>query len=99
MRHATVVAVAAGLLAAVGAAPAQAWHECNEGVVSVGGVAYVVLVGVTSSSYLFSFFVYAESNGEPGLQRGGSDILGWPDWCQQSEDPDRLLFDPTVGWP
>lgn len=37
------------------------------------------------------FYVYLESNGEPGLQRGGTSLLGEEDHCQASENPDTLV--------
>lgn len=37
--------------------------------IDVGGVAYLVVDEVAGKNYLFSFWVFQETNGEPGLQR------------------------------
>lgn len=61
-------------------------------VVEVGGAAYVDVREVAGETYLYSIWIYVESNGTPGLQRGGSDPTGAPDSCQESANPDTLIF-------
>ncbi len=60
--------------------------------VSVADLAYVDIRAVygvfdPADKFLFSVWIYRETNGEPGLQRGGPD-----DYCQESDDPDTLLY-------
>ncbi len=94
---ATVAVVA--LLAAV-APGANATNFCNgEGtVISIGGgvegteVAHVAVDAIMSHGYIFSIWIYAESNGQAGLQRGGFTLLGDADVCQDSPTPDTGIF-------
>lgn len=61
--------------------------------VDAGGAAYVAIDEVAGEKYLISAWVYAESNGEPGLQRGGSTLLlGEQDICQNSSNPDTGIL-------
>lgn len=61
-------------------------------VVDVGGMAYVDVREVASGGYLWSIWLYLESNGQGGLQRGGADPTGSPDTCQESSNPDTLIW-------
>lgn len=67
-------------------------HDHCEGwlVIDVGGSFYVV-IGV-SDGHEGMTYLYQESNGIAGLQRGGNSIVtGEPDHCQESEMPDTLI--------
>ena len=80
--------------AAVVAPSANATDFCNgEGdVVDVAGQAYITLDAIMEHDYLWSIWIYAESNGEAGLQRGGVTVLGDADSCQDSTNPDTGIF-------
>lgn len=84
---------AAALVALVivgGSANATTWCESSL-VLDLGGAAYVADYGGVEcliNCMYWNIRVYAESNGEPGLQRGGTTLLGDVDWCQDSESPD-----------
>lgn len=85
------VVVAALLALAVGAASAEhpttdrcgTWFATTD----VGGVAYVAWDSIGG------FWIYVESNGKPGLQRGGHDVSGLgEDYCSPGGPPDQLVF-------
>lgn len=61
-------------------------------VVDVGGAAYVDIRSIATDGYLYSIWIYVEKNGQAGLQRGGSDPTGSPDTCQESANPDMLIW-------
>ena len=90
----TILVLAAAAAALAGLAPiANATDFCNgNGQVSQHGSAYVAVDAVLSHGYLFSIWIYQESNGEPWLQRGGVSLQGDADVCQDSENPDFLVF-------
>lgn len=73
--------------------PASGDHVCNLELYEVAGAAYVAsdqrLFGIGGEGGPFSVWIYVESNGEPGLQRGGTTMLGDFDICQLSENPDQ----------
>jgi hypothetical protein len=64
--------------------------------VTVGGIILYydervkLLDTVTTQSY--STWVYVESNGKEGLQRGGYNLAGDPEWCWEPGVPDTLIF-------
>ncbi len=80
--------------AAVIAPSANATDFCNGNgtVVSIADQAYVAADAVMSHGYLFSLWIYLESNGATGLQRGGVTLLGDADICQDSATPDTGVF-------
>lgn len=58
--------------------------DCSGEIIDIAGVAYYVITGETA----IDAWGYLETNGEPGLQRGGIMVHGNPDVCQESENPD-----------
>jgi hypothetical protein len=74
------------------------------GIVDAGGVAYVDVRNVDSDGFLYSIWIYQESNGAGGLQRGGKAIepintalllaTGAEDTetCNESATPDALIL-------
>ncbi len=89
-----LAAVAALGLVVVEAPTANATDFCNGNgtVVNVGDQAYLAVDAVLSHGYLFSIWLYVESNGIPSLQRGGVTLLGDADICQDSPTPDTGIF-------
>ncbi|HET6405354.1 MAG TPA: hypothetical protein VFH78_11970 [Candidatus Thermoplasmatota archaeon] len=64
---------------------------CAGDVTDLAGMGYVVVMPNEPGHV----YVYLESNGEPGLQRGGCGnplLRSPPDVCQESANPDILLF-------
>lgn len=74
--------------------PVTATHFCNgNGIVLVmGDQTYLALDEIAGPESLFSIWGYMETNGIPGLQRGGITLLGDADVCQDSPTPDTGLF-------
>ena len=73
------------------AAQAQAHDHCAGWLVVDAGAGVYVVTG-TDPSHLGLTYVYLESNGIAGLQRGGvSPVTGAPDHCQESDTPDTLV--------
>lgn len=66
------------------------WVFGAVGVISVGGVFYI-----DDRNYLNGngLWIYLESNGEGGLQRGGYSYVrdGW-DPCLETTNPDTIIF-------
>ena len=64
------------------------------GAPGVADVAYVTYECTFTwcGNYLFSIWVYLESNGVPDLQRGGVTILGDTDPCQDYANHDMGVF-------
>ena len=65
---------------------------CDGTVTDIGGLIYIDDRDFVSGNGLW---IYLESNGEPGLQRGGQSILlGANDVevCQESANPDTLII-------
>lgn len=94
--------LAAAAIAATGiAAPAAMADPCtdygplNTGTHDIGGLVYV-----DNRDYFWlgapeghgGLWIYVESNGQPGMQRGGSSLSGEADSCQESGNPDMLIF-------
>ncbi len=73
---------------------AGAMNPCHEPVTSIAGQAYLI-PRVADAEWLLLVRSYLESNGVDGLQRGGIDLWGEPDPCQQSLDPDTMVW---YGW-
>ncbi|HWH07895.1 MAG TPA: hypothetical protein VNX21_01760 [Candidatus Thermoplasmatota archaeon] len=77
-----------------------AQHEGCQAVVAPAGPLH--LVTILQADRVLQL-LYRESNGAPGLQRGGTDIAGVSDPCQQAASPDafvalatpREAFDPV----
>lgn len=69
-----------------------AWSTCeHDNTLDVGGQAYVVYSDW--GYYYFALWIYVESNGVPGLQRGGENAFGDQDTsCRPHANPDTLLF-------
>jgi hypothetical protein len=59
------------------------------GVHSAAGTVYVDNRGFLLGD---GAWIYLETNNVAGLQRGGTNLLGESDPCQESLNPDRLLF-------
>ena len=59
-----------------------------------GTVTAVGPIYIDDRDYLsgYGLWIYVESNGEAGLQRGGSNLLGEAEVCQESANPDLLIF-------
>ena len=93
MNHLLRALLAALAALAVAATTSGANHTCNALVVDAQ-VAYIAndcpLTGCWGGP--FSTWVYLESNGESGLQRGGVTLLGDADVCQLSPNPDQGVF-------
>lgn len=53
---------------------------------------YVNVREVMGEQWAWSIWLYQETNGEPGLQRGGTSPLGDTDSCQESKNPDQVLY-------
>ena len=93
----SILLVPAVAIAALAPGGAHGTDFCNGNgtVYDVFGQVYVAVDAVLTHGYLFSIWVYCESNGEPGLQRGGVTLFGDADLCQDSSNPDsNCLF----GW-
>ncbi len=56
------------------------------------GVAYVAVDELFFGATGVRVWVYVESNGDEGLQRGGVTLLGAEDTCQDSSAPDTGVF-------
>lgn len=67
------------------------YGDCSGDVIEFAGLVYYVITGNTPDQG----WGYLETNGEPGLQRGGCGgvLLGsaW-DPCQESDYPDSLFY-------
>lgn len=88
-----LVALVVALTGAAGFVPtASSTFECNHFLVTVGAVYMVWDHSPFDGSNGYSMWVYEETNGERGLQRGGVTMLGSEDVCQLSENPDRGVF-------
>lgn len=61
-------------------------------VINVADQAYIDVREVAGPTYLYSIWIYKESNGRQGLQRGGYDPTGSPESCMQDANPDMLIF-------
>lgn len=82
--------VAFALLAST--ANATDWCNGNGQMIDVAGQAYVTMDCFWQACFFITGAIYAETNMEPGLQRGGSDLtFGEADWCQDSPDPDLFV--------
>lgn len=60
--------------------------------VGVSPVAYLAMDSLPGEKFVWSFWVYAETNALPGLQRGGTTLLGDTDVCQLFENHDQGIF-------
>ncbi|HVE93578.1 MAG TPA: hypothetical protein VNB24_01565 [Acidimicrobiales bacterium] len=95
-RIATVTALGSGLMLA-GGGTAQADHCGGTTIVDLGA-AYVDVRHVGDETSLYSIWIYAETNGQTGLQRGGDSVLGADlggrDNCVDPSDngPDLIIF-------
>lgn len=90
-----VLLVGAGLAIATTFASAGGtpWWDCvNYEFYDFGGAAYMAVDDWPGEGYVWSLWIYAESNGEPGLQRGGESLLGDEEVCQLSANPDLAVF-------
>lgn len=88
-----ILAILAILAGSVAVAPsANAGNPCDPGTkVDVAGIIYIVIFprGNTDNG----LWIYLESNGESGLQRGGEHpVLGYSEICQESGNPDLMVF-------
>lgn len=84
-----LVAIAAVAMAGAGlfASSAQAAGDC--GAVVVGEGVYVA----HDANGSVNLWLYAESNGTAGLQRGGNTLLDEADTCQEgAANPDTAIF-------
>ena len=90
--RAAVVLVTALVALGVAAPAANASDYCRgaASMVAVGPV-YVVVDAILTHYHWARVVVYLESNGRPDLQRGGVDLIGDPDICQDDPDPDTLV--------
>lgn len=77
----------------VGAAPSRACGRPAEvlGVSGPGGQG-IYLEDRAAAPGEVNHWVYVESNGIPGLQRGGESLLGEGDPCADNGEPDTLVF-------
>lgn len=89
--------IVCGLLAATFAlSPVNADHngqpgahgDCSHKEIIDLGAAYLIIVGDT----VLDSWGYFETNGEPGVQRGGIAWHGNDDPCQESENPDIIWW-------
>lgn len=65
------------------------YGDCSGDVIEFAGLVYYVITGDTPDEA----WGYLETNGEPGLQRGGCGIhYGNPDVCQESDNPDLRWY-------
>lgn len=98
-------------LLATGAGGASHWVGCGGQVTTLtvaSETLYLVLVQTHAGNQAAGAdaALYAESNGRPGLQRGGVALSGDVDPCQQAVDPDVALLlvkhlhlgDVTTDW-
>jgi len=85
---------AVALVAAAPLASSTDFCNGNGNVITVGPhPAQVVHVAIDPTYYgWFSIWIYAETNGERDLQRGGVTLLGDADICQDSTNPDQGIF-------
>ena len=82
----SISAVAAAISLAT-ASPVSADHGCNGTITDIAGVAYIDDRGAEGN-----FWIYVESNGEAGLQSGGSAPTGGYDDTCAHENPDTLVY-------
>ncbi|HEX9695255.1 MAG TPA: hypothetical protein VGB64_02960 [Actinomycetota bacterium] len=74
---------ASAIAAALLVSPASADHACDPTVVDGAGIVYVVVDDLDNEHG--GIWIYLESNGEAGLQRGD-------DSCTDSEYPDTIIY-------
>ena len=69
------------------------WHHTDNyaGLVYVAWDCFDNGHGECSWYYPWAPYLYVETNGVPGLQRGGA-FLGYEDRCRSSDDPDQYIF-------
>lgn len=80
-----------GTIGGVAGSPSMKGQRTFE--VGFGNALYYVNVReVAGDKYeVAAVWLYKETNGIPGLQRGGTSLLGDRDSCQESDDPDLLI--------
>lgn len=92
-RPVALASVVVGVALLAGPIAADGYSCVNYHTPDVLGVAYVPIDFILGEKGPYSLHVYLESNGEPGVQRGGSSLLtGDPDPCQTAwTEPDTLV--------
>ena len=90
---AAAVAATASLGAPAQAGPCDSDGHIALGVIDIAGVLYIDDRNFVEGN---GFWIYLESNGQSGLQRGGSSVmgpdLGGQDPCVESSNPDTIIF-------
>lgn len=87
---ATAVMVALAATLSIAPTASSDAYDCGAIVITVGAsglVYYIVIDGVLSGGYLYSVWLYQETNGHAEVQRGGNNLVGDTDWCQMSGTP------------
>jgi len=97
MRHPLALAAlaVAGLVAAAPTGSSTDYCNGNGTVIALGPhPAQVLYVTVDPTHYYeyYTIWIYAESNAQRDLQRGGITLLGDADVCQDSATPDQGIF-------
>lgn len=88
-----------GLMALTSLAGAQPpcdryWMHTDD----LGGLVYIAWDcfddgnGACSMYYPITWYIYQETNDEPGLQRGGEGLIIGEDRCRSSDAPDQYIF-------
>lgn len=84
-----VMSAAAVALAAAPVTPARANPACEGRViVTPDGNFYIDDRGFDQ----WGLWIYHESNGQRGLQRGGMSMFGYSDPCDESTFPDTVIY-------
>lgn len=88
-----ILALSAVLALPALAPAASGDHVCNLFLVDLE-VAYVAYdqPPLGGQGGPWAFWLYVETNGEDGLQRGGQTLFGDWDICQLSENPDQAVL-------
>ena len=93
LASAALIAVAASLVTPAQADPCTSDGHFALGLIDVAGVVYIDDRNYVDGN---GFWIYLESNGQSGLQRGGSSVmgpdLGGQDPCVESTNPDTIIF-------
>lgn len=85
--------VGVGLVTLTPAVIAPGFIDCvHYTLIGVSPVAYLAIDNLPGEKYIWSWWIYAETNALPGLQRGGTTLLGDTDICQLYANHDQGIF-------
>lgn len=97
LRSLPLLAALVGLLVMASAGNATDYCKGNGNIVAIGNgespTVYVTADALDGDHMTGpQVWGYLEANGEQGLQRGGLTMLGDPDICQDTTNPDQGIF-------